>query len=79
AVDPPRDAPQRVAAADDDGHGIRYSTIYLANQDQIRDPNRIWPGQVFTLPSETPEGEQADLDAIGEQAVRPEEREAVQE
>jgi len=61
------------------GHGIRYSTIYLANQDQIRDPNRIWPGQVFTLPSETPEGEQADLDAIGEQAVRPEEREAVQE
>lgn len=57
------------------GHGIRYSTIYLANQDQIRDPNRIWPGQVFSLPSETPEGEHADLEAIGEQAVRPEDRE----
>jgi len=57
------------------GHGIRYSTIYLANQDQIHDPNRIWPGQVFTLPGETPEGEQADLDAIGAQAVKPGERE----
>ncbi len=57
------------------GHGIRYSTIYLANQDQIHNPNRIWPGQVFTLPGETPEGEQADLDAIGAQAVKPEERE----
>lgn len=59
------------------GHGIRYSTIYLANQDQIHDPNRIWPGQVFSVPGETPEGEQADLDAIGEQAVRPEDRETV--
>jgi nucleoid-associated protein YgaU len=53
------------------GHGIRYSTIYLANQDQIHDPNRIWPGQVFAVPGETPEGEQADLDAIGDQAVSP--------
>lgn len=53
------------------GHGIRYSTIYLANQDQISDPDRIWPGQVFALPHETPEGEQADLDAIGDQSVEP--------
>ena len=59
------------------GHGVRYSTIYLANQDQIHDPNRIWPGQVFTVPGETPEGEQADLDAIGDQAVRPEDRDPV--
>ena len=55
------------------GHGIRYSTIYLANQDQIRNPDRIWPGQVFTVPHETPEGEQADLEAVGEQAVKPQE------
>lgn len=53
------------------GHGIRYSTIYLANQDQISDPDRIWPGQVFALPGKTPEGDQADLDAIGDQAVEP--------
>lgn len=58
------------------GHGIRYSTIYLANQDQIRDPNRIWPGQVFSVPGETPEGEKADLGAVGDQAVKPEDRDA---
>lgn len=34
------------------GEGIRYSTIYQANQGQIRDPNLIYPGQVFSLPDE---------------------------
>jgi len=33
------------------GRGIRYTTIYTANQDQIRDPDLIYPGQVFTLPT----------------------------
>lgn len=51
------------------GYGIRYSTIYLANQDQISDPDRIWPGQIFTVPEKTPEGESADLNAIGDQAT----------
>ncbi|SFJ04694.1 LysM peptidoglycan-binding domain-containing protein [Aerobium aerolatum] len=55
------------------GRGVRYSTIYLANQDQIADPNRIWPGQVFAVPGETSEGEQADMEAIGDQAVTPDE------
>lgn len=55
------------------GRGVRYSTIYLANQDQITDPNRIWPGQVFAVPGETSEGEQADMEAIGDQAVTPDE------
>ncbi len=32
------------------GRGIRYTTIYRANTDQIRDPNWIYPGQVFTMP-----------------------------
>jgi nucleoid-associated protein YgaU len=32
------------------GHGIRYTVIYAANQDQIRDPDLIYPGQVFVLP-----------------------------
>lgn len=48
------------------GKGLRYSTIYLANQDQIRDPDLIWPGQVFALPLTTEQGEEADLDAIGD-------------
>lgn len=32
------------------GEGIRYSTIYEANADQIRDPDRIYPGQIFVTP-----------------------------
>jgi nucleoid-associated protein YgaU len=32
------------------GHGVRYTVIYQANQDQIRDPGRIYPGQVFAVP-----------------------------
>ena len=34
------------------GQGIKYTTIYKANDEQIRDPDMIWPGQVFTLPQE---------------------------
>lgn len=33
------------------GEGIRYTTIYQANTGQIRDPDRIYPGQVFELPN----------------------------
>lgn len=51
------------------GHGVRYSTIYLANQTQIRDPNRIWPGQVFKVPQRTPEGESANMEAVAKQAT----------
>lgn len=31
--------------------GSRYTTIYDANQSQIADADRIYPGQVFVLPS----------------------------
>ncbi|MGU3574823.1 Ig-like domain-containing protein [Brucellaceae bacterium C25G] len=34
------------------GKGTRYTTIYLANRDQISNPDLIWPGQVFTMPKE---------------------------
>jgi nucleoid-associated protein YgaU len=51
------------------GHGIRYSTIYLANQDQIRDPDRIWPGQVFRVPDKSHEGDAADMSRLGKQAT----------
>ncbi|TIU79338.1 MAG: LysM peptidoglycan-binding domain-containing protein, partial [Mesorhizobium sp.] len=49
------------------GQGMRYSTIYLANQDQIRNPDRIWPGQVFKVPEKSQEGEAANLKAMGDQ------------
>ena len=32
------------------GRGIRYTQIYEANAAQIRDPDRIWPGQIFVAP-----------------------------
>ncbi len=51
------------------GQGVRFSTIYLANDVQIRDPNRIYPGQVFRVPEKTEEGETADMTILGEQAT----------
>lgn len=32
------------------GAGIRYTVIYQANRDMIRDPDLIYPGQIFALP-----------------------------
>lgn len=32
------------------GEGWRYTVIFDANKDQIRDPGRIYPGQIFSLP-----------------------------
>jgi nucleoid-associated protein YgaU len=32
------------------GAGMRYTTIYLANKEQIRNPDMIYPGQIFALP-----------------------------
>ncbi|MGQ3212867.1 LysM peptidoglycan-binding domain-containing protein [Shinella sp.] len=37
------------------GKGVRYTTIYLANEAQITDPDRIIPGQVFGVPDKTME------------------------
>lgn len=34
------------------GEGLKYTTIYEANTGQIRDPDRIYPGQVFDLPTD---------------------------
>ncbi|MDJ0614577.1 MAG: LysM peptidoglycan-binding domain-containing protein [Rhizobiaceae bacterium] len=34
------------------GAGIRYTTIFDANRDQIRDPDLIYPGQVFKVPED---------------------------
>jgi nucleoid-associated protein YgaU len=48
------------------GRGVRYSTIYLANESQIEDPDRIWPGQVFKVPEKSADGEaDADYSTLG--------------
>lgn len=33
------------------GQGMRYTVIYQANRQEIRDPDLIYPGQVFALPA----------------------------
>jgi nucleoid-associated protein YgaU len=33
------------------GAGTRYAFIYKANREQIRNPNLIYPGQIFVLPT----------------------------
>lgn len=38
------------------GDGTRYSVIYQSNRDQIRNPDLIYPGQVFRLPEAGPDG-----------------------
>lgn len=37
------------------GRGIRYTVIYDANRNQIRDPDLIYPGQVFVIPPDAEE------------------------
>ena len=34
------------------GTGFSYVRIFDANRDQIRDPDLIYPGQIFTVPNE---------------------------
>lgn len=44
------------------GQGVRYTTIYLANQDQIANPDVIQPGQIFGVPKDAmPETEAEKL------------------
>ncbi len=33
------------------GRGVQYTVIYEANADQIRDPDLIYPGQIFEVPA----------------------------
>ena len=52
ALHPPRRFARRLY-----GQGVEYVHIYDANQSQIRDPDLIYPGQVFEIPK--------DLDTTG--------------
>jgi nucleoid-associated protein YgaU len=36
------------------GRGRSYTVIFKANKDQIRNPNRIYPGQIFAIPNAKP-------------------------
>ncbi|WP_417482582.1 Ig-like domain-containing protein [Maricaulis sp.] len=39
------------------GRGVQYTVIYEANRSQIRDPDLIYPGQVFTAPTDDETGQ----------------------
>ena len=52
------------------GQGIRYTSIYDANRDQIRNPALIFPGQVFELP--TPQADWGEVP--GFDALEPDQR-----
>ncbi len=45
------------------GKGVRYTTIYLANQAQIANPDLIIPGQIFGVPDAASESD-ADAEAL---------------
>ena len=32
------------------GFGIRYTMIFTSNRDQIKNPDLIYPGQIFIIP-----------------------------
>ncbi|HWA81557.1 MAG TPA: LysM peptidoglycan-binding domain-containing protein [Acetobacteraceae bacterium] len=36
------------------GSGLRYTLVFQANRNQIRDPRLIYPGQIFILPAPSP-------------------------
>jgi nucleoid-associated protein YgaU len=44
------------------GQGLSYTTIYQANKQQIRNPDLIYPGQIFQTPGVTPPEEIAPED-----------------
>ncbi|MBB4286382.1 LysM peptidoglycan-binding domain-containing protein [Roseospira goensis] len=44
------------------GRGIDYTLIYAANADQIRDPDLIYPGQVFHIPDARDDARDGDGD-----------------
>ena len=40
------------------GEGAQYTIIYEANSDQIRDPDLIYPGQIFEVPEDEGDADQ---------------------
>ena len=47
------------------GEGVQYTVIYEANRDQIRDPDLIYPGQVFDAPRDPENDSRNDNEGDG--------------
>ncbi|MCB8873649.1 Ig-like domain-containing protein [Acidisoma silvae] len=46
------------------GHGVQYTAIFVKNMDQIRDPDKIYPGQVFHMPSQDEASHAPDMSSV---------------
>ena len=57
------------------GSGAKYTMLFEANKDQIRDPDRIYPGQVFQTPDVAPKSEA--IDPKRRDKLKPEENDGV--
>jgi nucleoid-associated protein YgaU len=53
------------------GQGIRYTVIYQANRQDIRNPDLIFPGQVFAVPGGASDPGRPRSDGGGTNATRP--------
>lgn len=56
------------------GNGAKFTLLYEANKNQIRDPDRIYPGQVFKTPDVAPTLE--SIDPKRREPLRPDENAA---
>jgi nucleoid-associated protein YgaU len=56
------------------GAGNKFTMLYEANKDQIRNPNQIYPGQVFRTPEVVPKAE--TIDPKRRQPLKPDENAA---
>ena len=56
------------------GNGNKFTMLYEANKDQIRNPNLIYPGQIFKTPDVAPKAE--TIDPSRRDPLKPEENSA---
>jgi nucleoid-associated protein YgaU len=52
------------------GQGLRYTVIFQANRDQIRNPSLIYPGQVFSVPAGAPTGSDGTVSPVSSSTSR---------
>ncbi len=52
------------------GSGVQYTVIYEANKNKIRDPDFIYPGQIFTTPDSDPASREAEREALRQKMLR---------
>ncbi len=52
------------------GSGVQYTVIYEANRNKIKDPDFIYPGQIFITPDSDPAAREAEREALRQKMLR---------